>query len=106
MQTSTCRGWQRRPLTDAARGGLLPHVPAVLHDMAASIAEAVAAVYLAEVPRLASRTLLRRNLRLWTLFRGLTGLAGLPEQTLCTCEREALCQLDARELAVHARRPA
>ena len=42
------RGWQRRPLTDAARGGLLPHAPAVLHDMAASIAEAVASVYLAE----------------------------------------------------------
>ena len=32
-----------------ARGGLLSHAPAVLHDMAACIAEAVATVYLAEV---------------------------------------------------------
>jgi hypothetical protein len=44
-----CRGWQRRPLADVARGGLLSHAPAVLHDMAACIAEAVAVVYLAEV---------------------------------------------------------
>ena len=43
------RGWQQRPLVDMARGGLMAHAPAVLHDMAACVAEAVATVYLAEV---------------------------------------------------------
>ena len=44
-----CRGWRQRELAASAQDSLLPHAPRVLQDMATSIAEAVAAAYLAEV---------------------------------------------------------